>query len=158
MIHYTYIIYYIYIYIFHRYRYTSSRDAPHFQYDCFNVSTIRLQGDETTDLVIQADPNPEQKRGYLDGWVESWWWSFLGFPPKKLGQWWEVSWVFGDYIYIFIIYISPTTNLREPETACEILLPRSVFQNLDGVELICYQGFMKINWFSRDVRKPNIKS
>ena len=106
MIHYTYIIYYIYIYIFHRYRYTSSRDAPHFQYDCFNVSTIRLQGDETTDLVIQADPNPEQKRGYRDTWMGRE--SGGGVSWVSLQKSWVNGGRFPGYlviIYIYLLYI-----------------------------------------------------
>ena len=67
MIHYTHLIYYIYIY-FQIQIHILTWFATFFN---MTVSTCptRLQGDETTDLVIQADPSPEQKRGYRDTWM-----------------------------------------------------------------------------------------
>ena len=132
MIHYTYIIYYIYIYdIYFIDTDTHPHVMPHFQYDC--SMCLQFAGRWNDWPGDSSGSQSRAKAGipwYLDGSsrvvVE-----FPGFPSKKagsmvggfLGIWWLYI-----YIYLLYIYISPTTNLREPETAIEwVLVKEDVF-------------------------------
>ena len=113
----------------HIYIYTGTDTHTHvirhiFQYDCFNVSytSTGRWNDRPGDSSRSQSRAKAGIPWYLDGSGVGWW-SFLSFPPRKLGQWWSFLGIWGDYIYI-----SPTTNLRASETAIEwVLVKEDVF-------------------------------